>query len=203
MLPRYKSLYQFITCSGSMVDMSSVEKSIIVLAGLPFTGKTTLGQKMSEVYGIPFFDIDEARHEIMPTPDNRWHGPEEEREIMMAAYIHNHEKAGEALKSGCAVILAATYSRNSYHEMLRELAQKHNVGFWVFLLEIPDSLVPSRLQERLRQASSSNIVTIESYDEVKSRYKPFEGEELVHVDTSQSIQLALDTIGGHLLFQAS
>lgn len=172
--------------------MIYIQKSIIVLSGLPFSGKSTIGKALAAKYEIPFLDIDKTRHEI--APDGQWLGPEKEREVMMAAYTRNHEKASHVIESGKAVILAATYSRESYHEMLRKLAQKHQVPLKVFLLNIPNALVPLRLQERLRQGSPSNIITIDSYDEVKDRYMPFQGEELIRIDTSQSVEEVLNAI---------
>lgn len=173
--------------------MHKVTPNVIVLAGLPFSGKTTVGNELAKRYGFAFFDIDVSRKEI----DSRsgWHGADAEREIMLAAYERNHEKAAAALNAGQTAVLAATYSRPEYHEMVREVSRQYAAPLSVFLLYVGDQLVQQRMQQRIADGSDSNILDLASYAEVRDRYKAFEGDELVRIDTADSLENVLTTIG--------
>lgn len=145
-----------------------MEPSLIVLAGLPLSGKTELGQAIVGSTDAAFFDIDKTRQEI--SPGNEWLGPEKEKEIMLAAYKRNHEKAEETLTVGKAVILAATYSRDTYHEMAQEVAAKAGVALYFFVLKVSEMEVEKRIEVRKQSGADSNITDIESYVEVRDRY---------------------------------
>lgn len=164
-------------------------KSLVVLAGLPLSGKTTIGKLLSEKYKIPFLDIDETRAEF----DNSgiWHGAEKEREIMLEAYTQNHNKAGIHLVAGKPVIIAATYSRSSYHDMLKELSKNHAVDCYFFLLEASEESVKVRLEHRKKHGAKSNINTLESYKEVRDRYQPYKYESTNIISTDMDIEKSL------------
>lgn len=150
--------------------MIHIEKRVIALVGLPLSGKTSLGKELSHQTDAVFLDVDEARQEI--APGGEWLGPNQEREIMLEAYKRNHERALAVLRTGKAAILAATYSRPVYHEMLRDLASGEGVSLSVFLLEPSDRSVTKRLKARQVEGSNSNITSMEGYLEVKGRYQP-------------------------------
>jgi predicted kinase len=113
---------------------------------------------------------------------------------MLASYRLNHEKAASIPSSGKTVILAATYSRESYHDKLRELSITHHVPLKFFLLQIPDEVVKTRLEERILHGSSSNIVSLETYQEVKDRYVTFHGNELIFIDASRPLGKTIEEI---------
>lgn len=171
--------------------MIELPRSLIVLAGLPFTGKTTIGRELEHLTNATFLDIDVARQEI--APGNGWHGPDQEKAIMRAAYEHNHQKAAQLLQIGKSVILAATYSRPDYHKLLRELAEQQSVPLKFFLLHIPDALVQVRLSDRQKTGSPSNITSLESYREVANRYQPFPDRN-ADIDTSAPLESVLADI---------
>lgn len=120
---------------------------------------------------------------------------------MLASYMKNHEKAEEMLALGKAVILAATYSREIYHQMLRELSIKHRAPLYVMLLQVPDEVIETRMQDRIAKGSTSNIVNMESYAEVRDRYRQFEGSELVAINTAGSLNDTLESISAVLPVQ--
>ena len=161
-----------------------IKKSITAIAGLPSSGKSTVGEQLSNIIDATFLDVDDARQAV--ASGNAWLGPEKEREIMLAAYEHNHRQALKLLETGEAVILAATYSRPIYHQMLRELSLTADVPLLVFLLQIDDRVATRRLEQRKEQKSKSNVTTLESYQEVKHRYIPF--PEAIVLDSSTPIE---------------
>lgn len=144
--------------------------NLIVLAGLPLSGKTELGRAIAENTDTVFFDIDETRQEI--SPGSEWLGPEKEKQIMLEAYKQNHQKAREALRLGKNVVVAATYSREVYHEMAKELATETGAALHFFVLTIPQTEVEKRIEIRKQSGTDSNITDMKSYAEVRDRYTP-------------------------------
>jgi predicted kinase len=164
--------------------MINLEKQIVVLAGLPLSGKTSLGEKLAQESNAVFLDIDEARQKLVPGKE--WLGPEMERAIMLQAYEYNHQRARSVLQSGHAAIVAATYSRPAYHDMITTVATLEQVPLHFFLLKLPDESVASRIEQRRLQGSNSNITSLESYTEVKDRYQPPSAH--TSLDASQPVE---------------
>lgn len=154
---------------------------IILLCGLSFSGKTTLGKALEEELTIPFLDIDAARQEL--SAGTEWLGPDKEKEIMAEAYRLNHEKARLILLSGKSVIIGATYSRPEYHASVTELAKSSKVNLFAFYLSIPENQVIARLELRIRNEGNSNIKTIDAYEEQKRRYQRITNARLLEGTT--------------------
>ncbi len=159
---------------------------IVVLAGLPLSCK----ERLSKITGAIYLDVDYARQEI--SQGRAWLGPEQEKEMMLAAYKLNHLKAEKHLKAGASVILGATYSRPIYHQMLEELAAETNASLNVYLLQIPDEVVLERINKRKAEKTKSNIKTTSSYQEVKDRYVAY--PEAITINSSESIKHILEKI---------
>ena len=161
---------------------------IIVFAGLPFTGKTALGRELASMSNFLFLDVDDARLEIFhKTP---MLSPDFERERMLLAYQRNHAKASAYVLGNQPVIIGTTYSRDYYHDMLRELP----TPLRVFLLGAPDDVIQQRIEDRSPN-SSSNITTFEEYLRTKEYFKPppaltetFDTSLPVSVNTEQILQ---------------
>lgn len=164
--------------------MIHIDKRVIALIGLPLSGKTTLGKEIERQTDVVFLDVDKTRQEI--APGNEWLGPDREREIMLTAYERNHADALAVLKNGKAAVLAATYSRPVYHDMLTKLTLEAGVPITVFQLQVPDQIVADRLEKRKLEDSNSNITSMESYSEVKGRYQP-PTENVTIIDASMPL----------------
>lgn len=161
------------------------KKCLVALCGPPLSGKTTLGRELAKHSNFAFLDVDEARWEIFPKSDRL---PDEQEQLaMQASYRKNHEKAGDLLQLGQPVIVAATYSRKLYHQMLQDLAERNGAELRVFLLVVSDEEIRRRIENRANE-NPSVVKTFEQFSEVKDRYIAIEGVRLVKVDTSLSVE---------------
>lgn len=162
---------------------------IVVFTGPGLTGKTTLGSLLAERTNFVFYDVDEIRWKIfdkragqgfpieLPEPYSRF--------AMLTSYQANHERARDIIWRGQQVILAATYSREPYHKMLKGLQEITQVPLIVFLLEASDEVIERRLQQRQQEGSWSNVRTMEHYLVMKSRQIPIEGVYLIRLNTEK------------------
>jgi predicted kinase len=172
--------------------MIRLKRCIIVLVGLSFAGKSTLLKKLARTTNLVPLDVDRTRQECYP--GRKWLGQEGEKEVMLISYTRNHQKAQAALEAGKPVLLAATYSREIYHEMLRDLGTKTDAPILVFFLTFPESLVTERIEKRLKIGSDSNLISYEAYQLLKNRYQLIQGVNLRQIDTSQPIDLNIREI---------
>lgn len=170
---------------------------IVVLAGLPRVGKSTLANALVNRTNLVHCDVDRARYQKHPpkTPPPRG-TEEEEKERMAQAYRRNHQQAKETLIKGHPVILNATYSRRGYHEQLEQLARETGNQIVFFLLEAPDEVIRQRI-ETGQQSGPSNIVTFDQFAAVRNRYETY-SDGVIKIDTSLPIDTCIETILGHL-----
>jgi predicted kinase len=166
--------------------MIHLERRVVAISGLSLSGKTSLGQALAEKTDAVFLDVDKARQEI--SGGTQWLGPEKEYEIMLKTYACNHERASKALRDGKATIIAATYSRPVYHEMLKQLALRERAPLSIlFLEELSRDAVSERMIKRIREGGRSNIISMEGYSELRNRYQPPTGKNVITFDANQTL----------------
>lgn len=174
--------------------MNTYKPCIVVLAGIPVAGKTTLGRAICEGSNFFFCDVETARKQIEGS--GAWLGPEKEKDIMLSAYTLNHRWVEEKVRDGRPVLITATYSRPVYHEMLAALQQETGVPLKVFLLTAPQEVVMERIAERSKN-NPSNLRTVEQLQTVLDRYVPYP-DVLETIDTTRPMEECVNEILKHL-----
>lgn len=162
--------------------------SITAIVGPPLHGKTTLGLDLARNSNLAFLDVDEARASIFPDgivgqilPGNQ------ERFVMFTSYQYVHEKARDIVKSGTPVVIAGAYTREIYHEMLYDLADRSNVPLMVVYLVCSEDEVRRRLLRRNADNHLSNIKTFDQYIMIKDRYKKISAPNLISIDSEMPV----------------
>lgn len=168
------------------------KKCIVVLAGPPLTGKSTLGKELAKRTNFIFLDVDEIRQKLFPADHPL--PSEQEKNIMETSYKENHRLAKKWLAMGKPVILAATYAREFYHQQLKELSQNTKASLIVFQLAAPIPEIKLRLYKRQQVESFSNIHSLEGYLEVKNRYQTMKNVHLVALSTNQPLETTLEQV---------
>jgi hypothetical protein len=120
--------------------------------------------------------------------------PEQEKIIMENSYQANHQKAAQLLLNNQPVILAATYSRPLYHQMLKDLAVKTQSPLRIFFIRAPQHAIAPRLTERQSQKNLSNIKTASDYLGVQNRYQLIDGLTVTKIDTGRTLKQNLTQI---------
>lgn len=194
----------------SQGEKIELQKCIVALAGPPLVGKSTLGKKLQDRTNLTYLDVDAARRQIfIPweelTPDEQQSigtevdpkdylngrsvlPPPWEAFAMINSYQKNHELARELLNNGRPVILGSSYSRDRYHDMLKNLALETASPLKVFLLRASDASIKKRIDERIKNGSLSNVTSFEHYLETKNRYQIMQDVDLTTIDTESPIE---------------
>lgn len=151
-------------------------KTVIVIAGLPTAGKTSLGRALSLATNVHFVDIDEGPASCAPPQESNPYGSEEsrarERSRMAVAYTILHAAVEENLKQGFSVIVSATYSRPSSQEFLSSAVERGCGNMKLVLCKYNDTVeeVERRIQDRIARGAVGGCRSVDHYFEDKSRY---------------------------------
>lgn len=157
---------------------------LIVIFGLPGTGKSFVGERLAERLGIIYINSDRLRQEMQLM---RKYGSEE-KQLVYQQMLHKAEKC---LRQGKDVLLDATFSQRAYLHKAKALAQQYNTSC-KFIEMVANEKV---IRERVSQSRKYSEADYEVYKKMKENYEATEEAHLV-LDTS-----AAKT--DHLIQQAS
>ena len=152
------------------------EKTVVVIAGLPTSGKSSLGKAIAQATGLHFVDIDEGpAHCVHPQePDSQ--ASEEsrnrERQRMTVAYTILHAAVEANLLQGFSLIICATYSRHTNQEFLEAAIRRGGGTIKVILCQYDDTPeeVERRITKRVTTGAIGGCRSAEHYFADKERY---------------------------------
>ena len=119
---------------------------IIVFAGLPLTGKSTLAKPLEDRLKIARLDIDEIRrmlfrHRPVDSETNR----ELDQVQMRSSWESLYALAANVLLAGDSVIVAGTFSREIQHQQIMSTARNHGAILKVVFCHAPDAVILERI----------------------------------------------------------
>lgn len=166
------------------------QPSLVVFAGLPLTGKTTLARELSIGSNYRMIDVDEVRQQGV-TPDQiRVLQPLEEKAAVEATYVKMFQLAESCIQRSAPVVMSGVFSRpQPYHDQLKQFINDFQIPYRFFYVPPPDeNEVRNRLQRRLMSPDNrSNIKTYESFFEVQQRYNLIRGIDIDTIEPNSSI----------------
>ncbi len=143
---------------------------LIIVCGLPGSGKTTLARALSRRFSAVHISSDIVRKRMFGMPK---YTPEEKA----AVYSEMERLAREALSSGkSAVVVDATFHRRSERERFSELASQSGAKAWLVLCTLGEDEVRRRLSRRKRGGPSDADFSI--YLKLKGAFEPIGGAHL-------------------------
>ena len=159
-------------------------KTVIAIAGLPITGKSTLGKALAKILGIHYIDIDEGPASCAPPQESDPYRSDEARALrraqMTVAYTVLHAAIEANLAQGFSVIVSATYSRHNNQDLLVS-ATEHAGGtlkvIWCQYHDTPEEIA-KRVNDRLARGAIGGCRSVSHYLDDKSKYA---GIKLPHI----------------------
>lgn len=133
---------------------------LIVLSGLPGTGKSAIADGLARARRVPVFSVDPIESEIVRA------GIPASFETGLAAYLVAERLADRNLAAGLDVVVDAVNSVEQARDMWRELAAKHGAE-----LRIIECVVSDEDLHRARLASRRRDLAIDepSWNDVERR----------------------------------
>jgi adenylylsulfate kinase len=161
---------------------------LIVMAGLPGTGKSTLARRLAQKLPAVLLDKDAVRAALFPPSEIEYSTPQDDLcvDVMLqvSRYLWSRDSSKRVILDG------RTYSRRYQVDVVREFASIEGVPCIMIECVCSDDTVRRRLDrdvaEGLHPATNRNY---EMYLAVKARAEPIAGPKLI-VDTG----LDLDSV---------
>jgi len=183
--PQLISDVQRLTESLGQFPEPVVKPVLIVVSGLPGTGKSYFCSKLAERLPFIVLESDALRKVLFPSPT--YSSPESLR--LFQACNHLIE---QLLKRGFSLILDATNLSEGHREYLYSIADHLNVKLVLVQVKAPPEVVRERLKSR-RDSETNSDADWMVYQRMKPSFQPIRRNHYV-VDTSRDITPVLDKI---------
>ncbi|MBN2098853.1 MAG: ATP-binding protein [Dehalococcoidia bacterium] len=162
--------------------------ALIVVSGLPGTGKSYFCRKLAERIDLVILESDSLRKLLFPAPS---YSKEESIQLFRAC----HGLVEELLRKGISVALDATNLEEHNREQLYHIADQSGAKLIIVRIEAPPELVQQRLEGRARRVDQSDHS--EADWDVYSKMKPTVqkiNRNHFAVDSSRDIAPVIDKI---------
>lgn len=164
---------------------------LVVTAGLPGTGKSTIGEVVANRLGLPLVSVDPIEASILRA------GIEADQPTGLAAYLVAETLAETVLASGRGIVIDAVNAVNPAREQWVNLAERQGVTLRFIETVCSDpELHRSRLEARGRHLASgserSHHAVEQSVDEWEDWSGPSGAIARITVDTAQPLGVNVD-----------
>jgi len=151
---------------------------LIIVSGLPGTGKTALAGELSRRLGAEVVSSDVVRKELAGLPLGEHRYEEYERgiyspEFTARTYGEMLSRSRRALEAGRSVVADATFRRREYRRSFSLLAEELGAEFWAVETRCPEEVVRSRLERRPGEETVSDALW-ETYLAQRGEFEPLD-----------------------------
>jgi predicted kinase len=162
--------------------------ALIVVSGLPGTGKSRFCRHLRERTGAVILESDALRKLLFKRPT---HSARESQRLFTAI----HAAIDRLLAAGVSSVLDATNLAERHREPLYDMVEKQGARLVLVEVTAPPDVVRSRLAGRAEGADPHDLSDADAavYERMRRQAEEIPREHLV-VDTSKDIGPALDTI---------
>jgi predicted kinase len=160
-------------------------QKLIVVAGLPGSGKSTVAEALSGALSLPVFSID-------PIEAAMWRGGLAKAETGIAAYEVAIALAGEHLRLGHSVIVDAVNPVEAPRAAWQDLAATHRADLRIIECVCSDETVHrQRVEARVRNIAGMPEVTWARVLQRRAEYEPWTDPRLTLDTSAQSAEQLL------------
>ncbi len=150
---------------------------LIVMSGLPGTGKSSLAARLAGGVGAIIVESDRVRKLLFPRPDYS----AEESQIV---HRTSHRVIERLLRQGVRVVSDATNLTRFHRRLLYRLAERQGAAVVVVQTVAPERTARDRLAERARQSNRTSDADWSVYQRLARGMQPIERAHFC-VDTSR------------------
>lgn len=167
-------------------DETTINPVLVMLSGLPGTGKSHLARRLTEV--LPFVIIESDRVRKLLFPECEYTGEE-------SYWVHRtcHALMSKLLESGVRVIYDATNLHERHREMVYRLAERASAKLLIVKTVAPQQVVEDRLRRRYVEGSPDEETSDADwtvYRRMAGQVDPI-GRNYVVVDTTEDPTCAI------------
>jgi len=162
------------------------EPTLIIVSGLPGTGKSYLSRRLAEKVRFLVLESDVLRKMLFSPPS---YSSQESARLFRTI----HRLLRELLSKGIPVILDATNLSERFREQLYSIADRLHVRLILVRVEAPPEVVYWRLENRAKDAENKSDADWAVYRQMQPSVDRIRRNHYV-VDTSRDITPVLDMI---------
>jgi predicted kinase len=165
-----------------------VEPTLILISGLPGTGKSYFCHQLAQRLPFLILESDALRKSLFPSPS---YSQQESLRLFQAI----HSLIQKLLQKGIPIILDATNLSERHRERLYSIADRLAVKLILVRVEAPPDVVQERLKARQEgeNLASNSDANWEVYQRMKSTVQKIRRNHYA-VDTSRDVTPVLDKI---------
>lgn len=156
---------------------------LIVVTGLPGTGKTTIAESLAKEIDAVVFSTDKIRKMIFEKPVYN----EEDKRIV---YDELFSLTGKYLASRKNVILDGTFYTKALRQRAKEVGKTFSENVYFVYCETPEELLKERIDKRKDKFSDADYSV---YLKMKKIFEEFE-DDVIIIDTSNPVNTNIDII---------
>ena len=161
-----------------MTETRGMPSTLIVLSGLPGSGKTVLAEELSRALSIPIFAIDTIEAAMRSAGLDK-------AETGAAAYEVARALADEHLRLRHSIIVDAVNPAEAPRAAWRNLTMKHRAGLKIVECVCSDeTILRQRVESRVGAAPGAQL-TWSRFQQRRAEYEPWTDPRLV-LDTSRT-----------------
>ncbi len=175
-----------LSVSLGQLPEPAAEPTLIVVSGLPGTGKTYFCGKLAERLPFVILESDTLRKTLFRSPD---YSARESSQLFRAIHL----LIERLLKKGISIILDATNLSERNREYLYSIADRLGVRLVLVRVEAPPEVVRERLAARRLDSDSKSDAGWAIYSKMKASVQRISRNHYV-ADTSRDINPVLDKI---------
>jgi predicted kinase len=169
---------------------------LIVMSGLPGTGKSTLAQRIAKHLKVPIFSVDPIESAIIKS------GIKKSFETGYAAYLVAEKLAEEQIKLASTVVIDAVNAEDEGKQVWIDCAERLKTPLIVIECILQDEkLHRSRVETRVRGLHGFDELTWEQVLKRRKAYTPWR-RNILTLEMSNTVDVnlktALDFIARHL-----
>ncbi len=185
--PRVEADARRIAESLGQLPAPEAPPVLIVVSGLPGTGKSYLSRRLAERLAYPVLESDALRKQLFPAPTYS----AIESGILFRAI---HRLIEDLLEKGISLILDATNLTERYRERLYNIAEKHKARLIIAHTKAPPEVVRERLKDRTKKRhNGSSDADWEVYLKLSATAEKIRRQHFT-VDTAKDITPAVGKI---------
>lgn len=156
---------------------------LIVITGLPGTGKTTIAEELAKDIDAVVLSTDKIRKTIFEKPVYN----EEDKRIV---YGELFSQTSKNLSKDKNVILDGTFYTKALRKRAKEVGELFGKNVYFVYCETPEEILKERIENRMDKYSDADYNV---YLKMKKIFEEFE-EEVIKIDTSHNLSDNVETI---------